>query len=66
MAIFHFPQFGHELVGRYFKHQHASLTQYGYCVGILEIWDIVDDGVNIKTQALLGYQGFHGKNVNEA
>jgi len=35
-------------------------------VGKWEILDIVDKGVNSKTQALLWYWGFHGQSVDEA
>jgi len=66
MAIFHFSQFEHELFWRYFKHLSAFLGQYGFRIGKWKILDIVDVGVNSKTQTLLEYWGFYGKSVNEA
>ena len=52
MAIFHYPQFKHELFCWYFKHLNAFLAECGYCVGKLKILGIVDKGVNKETQML--------------
>ena len=55
MAVFHFPQFEHELFWRYFKRLNVFLTQCGYRIGKWKILDIVDEGVNRETRALLEY-----------
>ena len=66
MAIFHFPQFEHELFWRHFKRVNVFLTHCGYCVAKLETLDVVNEGVNNETQTLLEYWGFHGKNIDDA
>ena len=53
MTIFYFPQYEHELFWRYFKRLNIFLAQYGYYVGKWKILDIVDEGVNSKTRAIL-------------
>jgi len=37
-----------------------------YCLTKWKILDIIDEGVNNKTQTLLEYEDFYGKNVDEA
>jgi len=53
MAIFHFPQFEHELFCWYFQHLNAFLIQCGYCVGKWKILGIIDEGDNNETGILL-------------
>ena len=65
MTIFHFSQFEHELIWRYFKCLNVFLTQCGYYVGKWEILDIVDEDVNNETPPLLEHWAFHGKNVDK-
>jgi len=64
MAIFHFPQFEHELFCWYFKHLNAFLAQCEYYLGKWEILGIVDEGVNNETGILLQY--FDDLNVDDA
>ena len=66
MAIFHFPQFKHELFCWYFKRLNVFLAQCGYYAGKQEILGIIDEGVNDETRILLQYWDFHCKSVNEA
>ena len=66
MAIFHFPQFEHELLCWYFKHLNAFIVQCGYYLDKWEILGIIDKGVNNETQILLQFWDFHGKSVDEA
>jgi len=66
MAIFHFPQFEHELLCWYFKRLNAFLAQCGYCVSKWEILGIVDEGVNSETRILLQFWDFHRLNVDDA
>jgi len=61
MPIFNFPQFEHPLFWLYFAHLHAFLAEYDYCVAKWGILDIVDEGVNSKTRALLEYWVFMAK-----
>ena len=65
MTTFQLSQFEHELFQRYFSCLRAFFAHCYYYVGKWEILDIVNKGVSSKTSALLGYQGFHGKNVDE-
>ena len=53
MAIFHFPQYEHELFCWYFTRLNAFLAQCDYYVGEREILGIVDEGVNCETRILL-------------
>ena len=66
MAIFHFPQFQHELFYWYFRRLNAFLAQCDYCVSKWEILGIIDEGVNNETRLLLQFWDFHGKSVDEA
>ena len=66
MAIFHFPQFEHELFCWYFKRLNVFLAQYGYFVGKWEILGIVDEGVNSETRILLQFWDFQRLNVDDA
>ena len=61
MAIFHSPQYEHELFCWYFKRLNAFLAQCGYCVGKWESFGIIDEGVNNETRILLQYSNFHRK-----
>jgi len=46
---------------------HAFIAQYGYYVGKWKILDIVDEGVNNKTDTLLEYWAFFfAKSVDKA
>jgi len=49
MAMFHIPQYEHELFCWYFKRLNAFLAQCEYFVGKWEILGIVDGGVNKET-----------------
>jgi len=49
MGIFHFFQFEHELLWRYFKRLHVFLAQSGYFVVKWTILGTFDDGVNSET-----------------
>jgi len=46
MAIFHFPQYEHELFCWYFKRLNSFLAQCEYYVGKWKILGILDEGVN--------------------
>ena len=66
MAIFHFPQYEHELFCWYFKRLNAFLAQCEYFVGKREILGIVDEGVNSEIRILLQFWNFHGLTVDDA
>ena len=66
MAIFHFPQYEHELFCWYLKRLNAFLAQCGYCVDKWEILGIVDEGVNSEIRILLQFWDFHGLNADDA
>ena len=66
MAIFHFPQYEHELFCWYFKRLNAFLAQCEYFVGKREVLGIVDEGVNCETRILLQFWDFHGLTVHDA
>ena len=65
MAIFHFPQYEHELFCWYFKRLNAFLAQCEYYVGKWEILGIVDEEVNSETRILLQFWDFHRLNVDD-
>jgi len=66
MAIFHFPQYAHELFCWSFKRLNTFLTQCEYFVGKWKILGIIDEGVNSETRILLQFWDFHDLNVNDA
>jgi len=66
MAIFHFPQYEHELFCWYFKRLNVFLAQCEYYVGKWKILGIVDEGVNTETRILLQFWDFHGLTVDDA
>ena len=65
MAIFHFPQYEHELFCWYFKRLNVFLAQCEYYVGKWKILGIVDEGVNTETRILLQFWDFHGLTVDD-
>ena len=66
MAIFHFPQYEHELFCWYFKRLNAFLPQCEYYMGKWEILGIVDERVNSEIQILLQFSDFHRFKVDDA
>ena len=66
MAIFHFPQFKHELFCWYLKHLNALFAQRGHYAGKWKILGILDKGMNNETRIVVQFWDFHGKNVDKA
>jgi len=66
MSILHFLQYAHDLFWRYYDRLHAFLAHYGYCIEKWEILNMVYEGMNCETRALLEQWDFCDTNFDEA